>query len=891
MSLTSGEKLGPYEVLAPLGAGGMGEVYRARDPRLDREVAIKVLPDTFARDKERVLRFEREAKVLASLSHPNIAAIYGFEEHHDVRFLVLELVEGQTLAERLERGPMPLNESLEVCKQIAEAVEAAHEQGIMHRDLKPANVKITPEGEVKVLDFGLAKTLTGEASGSNIANSPTITAEHTRPGVVLGTAAYMSPEQARGRSLDKRTDVWSFGCVLYECLVGRRPFEGETTSDVMAQILEREPDWTSLPGSTPLPVQRLLQRSLVKDRRKRLRDIGDAALELEEVLLGGTRALSPTFASVKPPIRRKQSVFLILVGLSAFALGLVLAAAIGRRVASPDRSAADNVARYTVTLPRGTTIGTGRFAPLGVERSSLTLSPDGKLLVFVGVTDGVSRLFLRRADTLDAAPLPQTEGAFDPFFSTDGQWIAFFADGKLKKVSPLGGVPVGVCEAPLPKGGSWGSDDRIVFSRDDGLEICVVSSGGGTPRSLLARGRGGPLNSPQWLEGGKWLLYTEEKVGVNLLSLESGEAHALLPRAEYGRYVPTGHLLYLQAGTVSLVPFSWPGRTLGDTRIPLEADIRSQHSGIPQMAYSKTGTLAYIPGGRVSGSTLVLVRPTGETVPLGCPARSFGTMDFSPDGRRLAIEVQDLGCDIWVYDLMRETFTRLTTDGTSRNPLWSPDGKSVMFSSTENDDRGIFARTVEGGGKRQLILSAEGSFDALSPDGRYAIVSGRKPETKGDLSVHTFGEPDTLRDFRNSIAHEWGAAFAPDGSHVAYVSDESGQYEVYATRFPDGDGTLRVSDGGGEEPVWAPGGDRLYYRNGDKWMAVPVQEGSEVRFGNPYLVFEGPYLNVWGRSYAVAPDTGNFLVIQTPTEEAPVQITVVLNWFEEIKGRFVSRRG
>ncbi len=883
MSLTPNTRLGPYEILTPLGAGGMGEVYRANDTRLDREVAIKVLPDAFAHDPERVARFQREAKLLASLNHPHIAALHGFEDVEGKRFLAMELVEGATLADRLHDGALPVEEALTVARQIGEALEAAHERGIIHRDLKPANVKITPDGAVKVLDFGLAKAMTDEVSASQMANSPTITVQHTRPGVVLGTAAYMSPEQARGKPLDKRTDIWSFGCVLYECLTGRRPFEGETISDIVVQILEHEPDWTKLPDSTPPSVRRLLQRSLVKDRRKRLRDAGDAALELEEVLLGSTGGAFPSQVSSNPATSRKPA-FLILGVMLAFALGLVVATVLWRRAASTGPPPPDRVARYTVTLPPGTTIGTGRHAPLGVERPSLALSPDGTWLVYVGVTDGVSRLYLRRADTLAATPMPETDGACDPFFSTNGQWVAFFADGKLKKVSPLGGVPVSVCEAPIPKGGSWGSDDRIAFSRYDGLEICAVNSGGGLPKPLLQGAKGGSMEWPQLLVDGKWLLFTDERVGVRLLSLESGDAQTLLPGAQFARFVPTGHLLYLQAGTVAVVPFHWPQRTLGESHIPLDADIRTANS-IPQLAFSTTGTLAYVSGGRVSGNMLLLVNPTGETVPLGCPKRSYGTFEFSHDGQRLAIEVQDLGSDIWVYDLVRGTFTRMTTDGTSNRPLWSSDDKTLMFSSSDKGERGIFAKAVDGGGERRRILSTEGNLDAISPDGRHAILSVSKPATKGDLWVIPLAEPDQPYVFLNGIFNEWGAAFAPNGKLIAYVSDESGQYEIYVARFPDLDRKLQVSNGGGEEPVWSPAGDQLYYRNGDKWMAVPSQADQEFSFGAPYLVFEGPYFNVWGRSYAVAPDTGRFLVVGGRMEEAPAQITVVLNWFEELKAK------
>ncbi len=884
MPVAPNTRLGPYEIVALLGAGGMGEVYRAKDSRLERDVAIKVLPASLARDLERVARFQREAKLLASLNHPNIAAIHGFEEVEGKRMLVMELVEGATLAAQLHDRALPIEEALHIARQIAEALEAAHERGIIHRDLKPANVKITHDGTAKVLDFGLAKAMSEESSATDTANSPTITALHTRPGVVLGTAAYMSPEQARGKPVDKRTDIWSFGCVLYECLAGRRPFQGETTSDIMAQILEREPDWTELPDATPPSVRQLLHRSLVKDRRKRLRDAGDAALELEEILLGGTRGYSPSQASSIPRSSRK-SAFQILGVMFSFALGLVLATMLWRQAPSTDPSLSGRVARYTVTLPPGTTIGTGRHAPLGVEHPSLALTPDGTLLVYIGVTDGVSRLFLRRADSLAATPMPETEGACDPFFSPNGQWVAFFADGKLKKVSPLGGVPVSICEAPIPKGGSWGPNDRIAFSRQDGSEICTVSSGGGNPKLLLQRSKTGSVEWPQFLPDGKWLLFAEGGVGARLLSLESGEAQTLLPGAEFARYVPSNHLLYLQqSGNVAVVPFQSPTRTLGESHIPLDADIRTANS-VPQLAYSHTGTLAYVSGGKVSGNTLIMVDPAGKAVPLGCPKKKFGTFEFSPDGKRLAVEVQELGSDIWVYDLVRGAFSRLTTDGTSSRPLWAPDGNTLMFSSVENGERGIFAKGIDGGSERRLVLNMEGGLSSISPDGRYAILGVSNPATKGDLLIIPLAEPDKPIVFLNETFNEWGAAFAPNGKFIAYVSDASGHYEIFVAFFPRLDEKIQVSNGGGEEPIWSPAGDQLYYRNGDKWMAVPVQSDQEMSFGVPHLVFEGPYFNVWGRSYAVAPDTGRFLVIGGQKEEELTQITIVVNWLEEIKAK------
>jgi len=508
MGLNPNTKLGPYEILSPLGAGGMGEVYRAKDSRLDRDVAIKVLPEAMALDSERILRFEREAKALATLSHPNIAAIYGFEEHDGKRLLVMELAEGETLAERLGRGALPIDESLETARKIAEALEAAHEKGIVHRDLKPANIKIGPDGEVKVLDFGLAKALVGDAasvpsmSPTEVVHSPTITAEFTRPGLILGTAGYMSPEQARGRSIDKRTDIWAFGCVLFECLSGARLFSGETATDSIGAILHKEPEWALLPPNTPPTIQLLLRRCLAKDRNKRLRDIGDARIEIENALadptasmlrLGGAALYAAGASSWQAAWRRSLP----------WALCAILVAALGALWFST-RPAKQAVMRYTLPIPESQALRGSRW-PM------FNSSPDGTKVVFVGSNESGRQLYLRLNHQLDATPLANTDDAFDPFFSPDGEWIAFSQKGKLRKISVLGGPATTICDAADPRGASWGRDGTIVFAPNPRSGIWRVPAAGGEPVKLTdaGTGQGAPSHRwPQMLPDGKTVLFT-----------------------------------------------------------------------------------------------------------------------------------------------------------------------------------------------------------------------------------------------------------------------------------------------------------------------------------------------------------------------------------------------
>ena len=609
MSLTPNTRLGPYEILSPLGAGGMGEVYRAKDSRLDRDVAIKVLPEHLARDKERILRFEREAKLLATLNHPNIAAIYGFEEVNEVRFLVLELVEGDTLAERVQPGPLPLDEALAVGKQMAEALEAAHEQGVIHRDLKPANVKLAPDGKVKVLDFGLAKALTGDAPSASLSptlavNSPTITANFTRPGVILGTAAYMSPEQARGRSTDKRTDIFSFGCVLFECLSGIRVFAGETATDSIGAILHKEPDWALLPPNTPPTVQLLLRRCLAKDRNRRLRDIGDARIEIENAIVDptssmlrlGSAAVSAADAHFRRAARRHFAPW-ALTGVVSVALVMT-----GVALWSATKPAKQPVMRFTLTIPESQALVLPPVPP-----SSMDVSPDGTRIVFAGRDESGRQLYLRHIHQLEAAPLANTDDAFGPFFSPDGEWIAFAQKGKLRKISILGGPATTICDAADVRGGSWGADGTIVFAPNPRSGIWRVPAAGGEAVKLTDAGSGEASPTHRWphlLPDGKTALFTMtaknsdySDAKIVALSLETLEQKVVIQGGTFGRYVSTGHIVFGRSGTLMAAPFDAKKLEVTGAAIPiLEGVLGAPTYGSVQYAFSQTGTFLYVSG-------------------------------------------------------------------------------------------------------------------------------------------------------------------------------------------------------------------------------------------------------------------------------------------------------
>jgi serine/threonine-protein kinase len=888
-----GQTLGHYRVVEKLGEGGMGVVYRATDTRLGRDVALKVLPDVFASDADRMARFEREARLLASLNHPNIAAIYGQEESAGVRAIVMELVDGPSLADRLRSGPIPLEESLAIAKQIAEALEAAHEKGIIHRDLKPANVKVTPDGKVKVLDFGLAKALVESSAVADLSASPTISEIVSRTGVILGTAAYMSPEQARGKPLDKRTDIWSFGCLLYEVLTGKIGFRGDTVSDTIAQILEREPDWQALPENTPPAVRRLLRRCLQKDPQRRLRDIADARLEIEETLAApasGTLEVAPAAAVSQPAWWRSATLWMSVIICAA-----VVSFGVWNLKPTPPPSHGP-LMRFAVTLPPTEQLG-------ALDFPSVALSPTGTHLAFVASRGGTSQLFLRRMDSLQAELIPGTERALSPFFSPDGQWLGFFANGKLMKVSIGGGAPAILCDAPIGFGAVWGPDNTITFAPTGSSGLLQVPASGGAPREVTKLDSEKGEFSHRWpdlLPGGKTLLFTVGTGGswddaqIVTQSLETGERHVLIAGGTSPHYIPTGHVVYARGGSLMAVPFDLARRKATGPPTLVLPKVSESIDGAAQLSISPLGHLVYVPGG-LSGRerTLVWVNRNGVVEPLAAPAHAYSDPRLSPDGRRLALTITQNSDNVWVYDIPTESFTQLTFEGNNSMPVWTPDGAKVTFTSSNAGPLNLFWKQADGRGTDERLTTSEQADAAhsWSPDGRGLVFVEYSPTTGRDIWMLSAGGELRSRPILQSPWNEAGPALSPDGRWLAYVSDESGRNEVYVRPFPGASGSSvkwQVSAEGGTEPLWSHDGSEIFYRVGNKVMAVRIRTTPSFKSNAPQLLFEGMYeKGIASRpAYDVSVDGRRFLMVKTNDKESsPTGLEIVLEWFEELKRR------
>jgi len=883
-----GSQIGPFRIERELGRGAVGVVYLAHDTKLDRLVAIKSLPAEVMDNPKARSRFAREARVLASLNHPNIATIYEeLEEAECVGYLILEYVPGQTLAERIAGARLKLEEVLSIALQIAEAVAAAHEHDVIHRDLKPGNIKITPEGKVKVLDFGLAKAIGGEPSEKESTN--------TEPGKIVGTPSYMSPEQARGKATDKRSDIWSFGCVLYEMLTGKVAFEGETTSDTLADILDRDPDWQALPQSTPSNVLVLLRRCLEKDLYQRLQHIGDAAIEIQETLNPPTIAppLSTATTGYSRSMLRRLAIACSLAGLT---VGLIVAA-VALRSSAPSLPVPGKsllVRRMAISLPGDQTLALSRSTPLAIARPAVTLSPDGSRLVYVTGLGGTTQLFERLMDRFEVRPIPGTEGASTPFFSPDGQSVGFFTKDKLKIVSLLGGEPLILCDARSSKGGCWGADGMIYFAENEGGKLLRVPAAGGSTEHLMARAEpaGEGMFSygyPTLLPGGKQMLLSS-RTSTTLFSLETKEKKMLVKDGQHARYIPTGHLLYARAGAIEVAPFSLRTLQVTGPSVPiLEGVMLDSRHGTVQFAFSNSGLLVYVPGGDTANSIPAWVDRQGSVKPLAMRAQTYGTFKLSPDAEQLAVAVYSRPqSNVYIYDVATGKHTRLTLEGNNGAPVWTPDGKRVTFRSDRQGEgkQSLFWKPVDGSGKAELLYSSEHMLATFSwsSDGKLLAFYENHPTTGGDIWVlQVEGAPEPKLIIGTEF-FEWAPAFSPDGRWIAYVSDKDGKFQVYVQPYPAMDRVWQISDDFGEEPIWSPKGNELFYRNGDKWMVVSISTEPEFAAGTPQVLFEGPYNNVPGLSYDVAPDGQRFLVLQPEYDDSQVkELHVVTNWFEELK--------
>jgi eukaryotic-like serine/threonine-protein kinase len=887
--LRPGTRLGVYEITAAIGAGGMGEVYRARDTKLNRDVALKVLPPSVAADPERIARFEREAKTLAALNHPNIAHIHGLEESDAIRAIVMELVDGPTLADRIAQGPIPLDEALPIAKQIAEALEAAHEQAIIHRDLKPANVKVRDDGTVKVLDFGLAKVFDTTATPNpSVTQSPTITtpAMMTGVGMILGTAAYMSPEQAKGRPADKRSDIWAFGCVLYEMLTGARAFPGDDLSETLAAVIKSEPAWVALPTDTPSSIHKVLRRCLEKDRKRRLDSIADARLEIEDGLPDARSTLEAT-----SPRR---------VGSTAIAMALIggsLVTALGMWLVMRPTAAPPRPIRFTIVPPAA--------QPLALS-DNIALSPDGTHLVYA--VGPQRQLMIRALDQLEAVPLRGATGARFPFFSPDGRWVGFHAPNEIRRTLIAGGAPVTVCRTYGGfRGATWGPDDTIIFATSDpSTGLLRVPAAGGEPQ-VLTKPQSGKEDHfyPTVLPDGRAVLFSRVPAGPNelamvaVLDLSTGREKTLIRGGTRPAYVDSGYLIYAFGDALQAVHFDRRRLDVVSNPVPVVEQVAAWDIGTAAFAVSRAGTLVYVPstvGVQAASRSLVWVDRKGREEPIPAPPRGYFYPRLSPDGTRIAVDIRDQERDIWIWDFGKQTLQRLTQDPANDwFPVWTPDGTRLVFASDRGGAMNLFRQSADGTGNvERLTTSSDIQWPfSFTPDGNRLLMLDQTPKTGFDLSLLLLNGTPRIEPLIRTSANETNGDISPDGKWLAYQSNESGQDRVFVRPFPNiSGGVWQISADAGTRPLWARDGRELFFIDGSgRLTAVSIETTPTFSRGNPAQAVERSYFMgaTTGRTYDVSRDGQRFLMVKETggdgQNSTPASLIVVLNWIEELKAR------
>ena len=896
MTLSAGNRIGPYEIVAVLGAGGMGEVYRALDPRLGREVAIKVLPDALALDAERLARFEREARVLAGLSHSGIASIFGVEEVSGSRALIMELVEGPTLAERIERGSIAQDEALAIARQLADALEYAHERGIVHRDLNPDHVTLRSDGTVKVLDFGLARALETKANGSAIelTQSPTITQRMTQAGVILGTAAYMSPEQARGREADRRADVWAFGVVLYEMLSGRRAFASATMSETLAAVMRDEPDWSALPSGISRRWRRLLERCLAKDPRRRLQAIGEARIMLEDLAANPLDSLPGEDAAQAPAPARRTAIIPWILATVAVAVAATMTL---WRTPPPASSATE-----LSIVPAG-----GEQVGLDLGYHPMAIAPDGRSIAYTTRVGGVIKLRLRRLDTREDVEIAGTDGARSLFFSRDGKWIGFFDSRKMYKVSVQGGTPVELAEAGQDRLGTWLDDGTIVYSRDTTEPLYRIPESGGTPvavTTLDAAMRERTHRFPCALDGGPWVVFTVQTVespgayddaSIDAVSVKTGERRHLFKGARRAVWAPGGYLVLARGSDLYAAPIDPRDPRLSTDPVPVLAGVSGDaSSGASYFGIADEGTLAWLPGGEPERTRdAVWLDRAGRSTPTPLPAGPYLALRISPDGLRALIQTGAGGgnSDLWLADLRTGAMNRLTHGGRGGLAIWFPDGAQFVYPRASPDGEAVVVRRLDGaGGEREIARTPNPVFaSSVTPGGREVIYGdfGKRDGRLYLASVEGGGAPRALA--AEGEGYETAGAVSPDGMWLAYVTNKTGREEVCLRRLDGSGASWQLSNNQGGGVRWGRDGREIFFVAAEKLTRVPLTvHGNDLSIGQPEVLFDVPPTPVEGviRDYDYDLVHDRFLFTRPPRGVGERrEIALSLGWVNRLESR------